>query len=502
MSTKIGRDTIFGIFANGVQISTRLVTVPFVIAHLGVDGYGIWAVIMTVAAYMRFGSAGAKSAFQKYVAEATGSGDFRQANVLLSTGTMAILVVSVAVLIPVAYGAEWLAVAMGVPNHLLPSVATAIALLAIIMGFANAGAVYEAVIMGGHRIDLARKLNATFTVLEAIAILLVLHQGLGLVAMTAIMAASEIGYVSCCYIMSHRIMPAIEVSFKHVSREVWRELVGYAGSYQLVGLLEVTYAAILPVAILKLFGATIAGEFALVQRLVGAALLIPEAAFPPILSNGSMVYATGSVQDMQQVLIKSFKITFALAILPLTFIAGFGPLIIFVWTGFSDPGLSHILWLLCAYGLFRAMSLLQLVMYRASGRSLMDNVRQVLRIVVTVPVCAVGGHIGLVGVIGGLAIAEFAGLVFMFHAISRVYEGFTPRKVYPDIVRLSAAAFIIMTASMMMVSMPLPWVDSDRLISSLKLTVVVLTAVVATWPALRLTGAVSIVELRTIMRRQ
>ena len=34
---------------------------------------------MATAAYMRFGSAGLKSAFQKYVAEATGSGDFETA---------------------------------------------------------------------------------------------------------------------------------------------------------------------------------------------------------------------------------------------------------------------------------------------------------------------------------------------------------------------------------------------------------------------------------------
>ena len=67
-------------------------TIPIVIAHLGLGGYGIWSIIMTTAAYMRFGSVGIKSAFQKYVAEATGNGDFETANKLLSTGCAAMLV--------------------------------------------------------------------------------------------------------------------------------------------------------------------------------------------------------------------------------------------------------------------------------------------------------------------------------------------------------------------------------------------------------------------------
>ena len=115
----IGRNTVFGVIARFAQVATRLVTIPIVIAHLGLGGYGIWAIIMTTAAYMRFGSVGIKSAFQKYVAEATGNGDFETANRLLSTGCAAMLVLSVAVLIPVAWFSTALARAAGVPPEFL-----------------------------------------------------------------------------------------------------------------------------------------------------------------------------------------------------------------------------------------------------------------------------------------------------------------------------------------------------------------------------------------------
>src|SRR5262249_16112048 len=91
LAKSVGRNTIFGLFSNVAQVATRLVTVPIVISHLGLDGYGIWSIIMTTATYMRFGSVGLKTAFQKYVAEATGDNNFERANKLLSTGFIIML---------------------------------------------------------------------------------------------------------------------------------------------------------------------------------------------------------------------------------------------------------------------------------------------------------------------------------------------------------------------------------------------------------------------------
>src|SRR5580692_7456121 len=121
LAASVGRNTVFGIISGFAQVATRLATVPIVIAHLGLGGYGIWAIIMTTAAYMRFGAVGVKSAFQKYVAEATGSGDYNKANKLLSTGCAAMLFLSVAVLIPVAGFSNLLARFAGVPPEFLHS---------------------------------------------------------------------------------------------------------------------------------------------------------------------------------------------------------------------------------------------------------------------------------------------------------------------------------------------------------------------------------------------
>ena len=494
MAASIGRNTIFGIGSNIAQIGTRLFTVPIVIAHLGLDGYGIWAIIMTTAGYMRFGSVGIKSAFQKYVAEATGSGDYEKANRLLSTGSVLMLVLSVAGLVPTAIFSRTLASAAGVPAQFLSAVAGAITLLAFIMMLSNAGAGYEAVVMGGHRIDLTRRFNMIFTVLEAIAIVIFLHFGYGLFTMAAIMAVSEVGYVICCYFAAHRVLPVVHIHVKYFTPGVIRELVTYAGSYQLVNVLEVVYAAILPVTVLKFFGAEAAGIYAIATRLSTAALLPQESVLLPLLSGGSMIYGSGSGENMRLLLSKAFKVVVALSLLPLAFIASFSRPIVLAWTGQVDSTLDVAMWLICIAGLFKAVAVLELVLYRISGKAFIDNVRQVLRIAILLGLSAFGAQLGFQGILAGLVGLELFGMVLMFFAITHTFQGFSLKLVLPDFLRIGAATLLIVGAGWLASNIPLPWVHSARLLSTARLGVISLACALCALPALYFTQSISRAE--------
>ena len=487
----IGRNTVFGVIARFAQVATRLVTIPIVIAHLGLGGYGIWAIIMTTAAYMRFGSVGIKSAFQKYVAEATGNGDFETANKLLSTGCAAMLGLSVAVLIPVAWFSTALARAAGVPPEFLHSAAESTSVLAVIMVLSNVGAVYEAIVMGGHRIDLARNFATFFTVSEAVAIVILLHFGCGLFGMASVMAASEVGFVLCCYVASKKILPQVRVTRSLVTSKVIPELVRFAGSYQLVNVLEVLYVSILPVAVLRVFGADSAGIYAVATRLVMSAVMLSDAFLVPILSGGAMVYASGSQEEMRRLIAKSFKITLGLCLFPLAFIAAFGPTMVFAWTGEANASLRVALWLACAAGFFQAFSVLGLVLYRVSGKALLDNIRQGLRIVCLLSIVAFARHTGFFGVLAGLAATEFTGMVFMLYAVTKTFRAFQPKSLMSDALRLTAASAIVLVAGAIATRIPLPPISNTRWLAVLELGKVSLACLLATWPALALTKSVT-----------
>jgi O-antigen/teichoic acid export membrane protein len=499
LAVTIGKNTFFGVVARVAQVGTRLVTIPIVIAHLGLGGYGIWSIIMTTAAYMRFGSVGVKSAFQKYVAEATGNGDYRTANQLLSTGCAIMLAISVAGLIPISFCSGVLARAAGVPAEFLPSAAGAISMLALIMVLSNVGAVFEAIVMGGHRIDLARNLATFFTVAEAVAIVILLHAGYGLFAMAAVMAASEVGFVVCCYFASKKIVPQVRVRWEFVTKTAVRELVRFGGSYQLVNILEVLYVAIIPITVLRVFGAETAGVFALAVRLVQSSLMLPDAFLQPILSGGTMVYASGSVEAMRVLIAKSFKATLGLSLFPLAFISVFGTTMVLAWTGQADPSFQVALWLLSGAGLCSAFSLLALVLYRVSGRALLDNIRQGLRIAVLLVVAVFARRLGFFGVLVGLALAEMLGMLFMVFALTKTFKSFHAKSLLPDALKLMLATAGVMAAGTAAAHLPLPALSSPRILAVLQLAKVLFGCALAAWPALWLTKAVTGAEGKALL---
>ena len=499
LAVSIGRNTIFGVVARVAQVSTRLVTVPIVIFHLGLGGYGIWSIIMTTAAFMRFGSIGVKSAFQKYVAEATGNGEFETANKLLSTGCAIMVLVSLAGLTPIALFSRELATLAGVPPEFLSSSAHSFTMLALIMVIANVGAVYEAIVMGGHRIDLARNFSTFFTVAEAVAIVVLLHFGAGLFAMASVMAASEVGFIVSCYVASKKILPQIRVGAGHVTKSVVRELVRFGGSYQLFSMLEILYLSMVPVTVLRMFGDNAAGIYALTTRLVGSALMLPDALVLPILSGGAMVFASGSAAEMRMLITKSFKVTLALGLFPLAFVGIFGPMIVFAWTGEVASSLRVAFWLVCGAGLFQSFSRLGLVLYRASGKALLDNIRQALQIAILLCIAIAAHRLGFYGVLAGLALAELFGMLFMLFALTKAFEAFRVRLLLTDALRLGAAVIVVLSAAGVALLLPIPAVSSPRLAATLQLAKVSLACLMAAWPALALTKSLTGAEGRALV---
>ena len=261
------------------------------------------------------------------------------------------------------------------------------------------------------------------------------------------------------------------------------------------------YVAILPMTILKWFGADAAGAFAVVNRLVAAAVLFQEAFLVPVLSGASHVYASGSVDRMLTILAKSFKATLAGAMLPLAFIASHGPLILLVWTGQSGSVFRVAFWLICFAALFKALSLMALVLYRASGRAGMDSIRQVLRILVLALVSIFGHDMGFFGILGGLVVAEFMGMAVMLFAVISTFQGLTARMLLPDTIKLTGTTLMVLAVGGIVANVSIPWEVSERLLAFFKLGMLSLASLVTVGLAFHFTGVLSKREISAMWQR-
>lgn len=487
LARSISKGTFFSMVASLARFGSRLILIPIIIAHLGLGGYGIWATLMVIAGYLRFGNSGIKGTFQKYVAEATGNGNFERANQLLTTGTTLFVGISAAVLIPAAIFSRTVAHVAGVPTQYAPSSATAITLLAIAYLFSNALAPFEAAVLGAHRVDLMQYVSIGVMLFDLAFCVVVLRLGYGLAAMACSVALSELGYAVCGWMMARRVIPQISLKPKYFTN-VFGELVRFTGSYQLLNLMELFYVGIVPIVLLRELGPSTAGVYAICDRLTRFATLALESSLVPLLSGGTMLFSIGSSERMRAFLSKTFKMSLIATLLPLAFATAFGPSAVMAWTGQASEYFRLGILLVSITALFRCLSKVGMVLYRSTGAASMDTIAQFLRIVILLVVVFLGRQWGFYGALCGLALAELTGMIFLLEALFRKLKCFSLWRLLGEAAHLSLTALILVAAGEAVSHVPIITHGGPRLMLSMQLSMIVAVMLALLWPSFVITN--------------
>lgn len=494
VTQSVSKGTLAGIIANIARFGTRLVIIPIMISHLGLGGYGIWAVVMVIASYLRFGSAGIKTCFQKYVAQACASGDFRLANQLLTTGATIFFVLSAIVLIPVAIFPHFVAHLAGIPTPYISSSGAAVAVLAISYLFSNSLVAFESAVLGAHRVDLMQYVMASFMVLDALLSVAVLLFGFGIAGLALVMAISELGYATSGVLMARRIVPQISLRPRYLTTAVIPELVRFTGSYQVLNLMELFYYGVVPIVLLRELGAEAAGVYAICDRVTRFATMGFESSLSPLLSGSTAVFSAGSREQVGAFLKKVFKLTLLATVLPLAFVSAFGRSAVLAWTGQANALFGLGIILMAAVALLRSLGKMGMVMYRSSGGALMDNWAQLIRIAVLILIVAFAKMWGFYAVVGGLLVAEFAGMVFMLKALFRKVAAFGLDGVFRQITQLLPIVIVLIGVGEAMLHAPLPINLAPRSLVSVRLCIILIFTTAMLWPAFVAAGYFSLEE--------
>jgi glycosyltransferase involved in cell wall biosynthesis len=354
--------------------------------------------------------------------------------------------------------------------------------------------------MGAQRIDLTRTFNMVLTLGETIAILVVLHLHYGLVALSTIIASSEFLYIVLSFAASRKVLPQVRIRLSNFTKSTYPELAHFAGSYQLLNLLEVGYQSIWPIVLLKSFGPEAAGISALALRIVSATMIGMDAFCTPVQAGAAKVFASEQGERVRSFLAKAFKVTLLVSVLPLTLIAVVGAQIIHAWTGQTGPLFASAVNWTALTNFFRALLALEVILYRSAGNALRDNILQVLRIIAALSMALFAKKLGFVGVLAGMSMIEFAGAVFMFYVLSHAFQELSLRMIWKDAARVTAAAAAIVGLGVVCGWVVLPLHLTDRMAVTVRLGQVAVGCLIAAWPALWLTGAVSPDEWRTIFQ--
>ena len=86
ISQKIIRNTIFNTIGRFWVILVALFLTPYIIGHIGVDRFGIWAIVGVLTGYFGLLDFGIGTSFVKYISQFYAKEDYKKINQVVNTG--------------------------------------------------------------------------------------------------------------------------------------------------------------------------------------------------------------------------------------------------------------------------------------------------------------------------------------------------------------------------------------------------------------------------------
>ena len=201
---------------------------PFVVNALGATAYGVWSLLVAVIGYLGLLDFGVRGAVTRYVAHHQAAGDDRAASSIVSAAIVlfgALGVVAVVLAGVVAYLAP---AAFNIPEALSGETRVVLVLGGLTVAATLLGAVFGGIVAGLERFDVTSGIEILMTTLRAIAVVVALKSGHGLVVLGAIHLAASVAQGLLAWAAARRLYPALTLRFRAALMPQVRTIVSFS----------------------------------------------------------------------------------------------------------------------------------------------------------------------------------------------------------------------------------------------------------------------------------
>ncbi len=256
---------------------SRFFIPPFVLAHISLAAYGLWATAFIIVSYVGISTLGTSNVYIKYVAEYSARREYQKANHLLSTGLL--ITIPTCLLIFALLWIGWPAVVnwLHIEPALRPDAKEVILSVTAIFLASISLSAFRDVLVGVQQTASVQIVWIIGYLLETGLIFLLLSLGRGIRGLAEaflIRTAVEIGLQM---IMTFRTLPWLRISPRLFSRESLHIVMSFGGIVQLQSLLAIFLNSVERAAAAPLVGLSATGLLDIGKKLPAMAASIPSA---------------------------------------------------------------------------------------------------------------------------------------------------------------------------------------------------------------------------------
>ncbi len=234
ISQKIIKNTIFNTIGRFWGILVALFLTPYIIGHIGVDRFGIWAIVGVLTGYFGLLDFGIGTSFVKYISEFYAKKDYKKINQVVNTGFTFYSIFAVSIIILGFFIIKPLLNFFEIPSDLYSEALFVFLLGIILFSISNALSVFGAVQTGLQRMDITNKVAIAMSIPNIAGTIFFLERGYGLPGLMVnnaiILAISSIINI----IIAFRVLPELKFNLFLSNWKTLKKLFSFGIKLQVV----------------------------------------------------------------------------------------------------------------------------------------------------------------------------------------------------------------------------------------------------------------------------
>lgn len=331
---RIGKNSLYILLRRFLEFPVGLILPPVVLGYIGIEGYGVWALIQALVAYSAILDMGIDSTIMKYVAEYKSLGNYQKIIQMFNTFFVVYSVIFSIFFLVVFIYQDWIIdVFIKTSNFTREDISFTLLFYTVVFGINIIFRVYSSTFNGMERMDLTNKVGILSIIGNFIFSVFFLYMGWGIKGLAIASGLSSlitiILYVSICA----KRHPYLKLNPFLFNFNILSKVYKFTTYGAIGGILAISHFHLSKLIITYFLGLRYLTYYDLGSKLVFFSFGLLGSFSIPLIPAASGVYASSGEKKLKEVFQITFKYIALIATPVFLFASVMADRIIFVWLG-------------------------------------------------------------------------------------------------------------------------------------------------------------------------
>ena len=447
ISYKVIVNTLYNTFGRFWGIMVGVFLTPYIISRIGVDRFGVWAVVGVVTGYFGLLDLGVGASFVKYISEFYARKEYNKISHIVNTGFTLYFILAIVSFLLVYLLKNPILAFLNMPVYLRHEAGIVLVMGIALFGASNAMSPFLAIQGGLQRMDISNNIGIGLSIVNIAGTVFFLEKGFGIIGLMINNVIIFMILAVVNVIAARFLMPELRFRLFYIDRVIFRKILNFGYNMQIAkvsGMIASHTDKILITCFLSI------GLVTFYQ--LGSSVVYYAASLAGILTSALMpafseIEARGERSRLIEAYMRSMKyISFVIAPI-FIYLAISAEQVIFIWLGYGYERSAVIIQILAGAFLINTIAQVPLSVSMAMDKPRLVAVGSLITIISNIILSGLLIKLfGFTGAAWGTLVAVNAGTIYFMarlNAEMRIPTKNLVRVVMPYFISCAAASTVI-----------------------------------------------------------